>query len=66
VGIAGEIAQDFLRAAEGTLAVDHPLFVPQWRQMGHYWALRMIASVHLTRLSRLNTGVADLPNGKVL
>ena len=33
MGIAGEIAQDFLRAAEGVLAVDHPLFVVQRPQI---------------------------------
>jgi hypothetical protein len=34
VGVAGEITQDFLRTAEGVLAVDDPLCVPQRRQIG--------------------------------
>jgi hypothetical protein len=34
MGVAGEIAQDLLRAAEGALAVDHPVCVPQRRQIG--------------------------------
>ena len=34
MSVAGEIAQDFLRAAEGALAVDHPLCVAQRRQIG--------------------------------
>ena len=33
VGVAGEIAQHLLRATEGVLAVDHPLCVPQRRQV---------------------------------
>src|SRR6516165_2816871 len=34
VGIAGEIAQDFLGPAEGSLAVDDPFAVAQWCQIG--------------------------------
>ena len=34
VGVAGEIAQDFLGSAEWTLAVDDPFAVAQWRQVG--------------------------------
>ena len=34
VGVAGEIAQDFLGPAERPLAVDHPLAVAQWCQIG--------------------------------
>jgi hypothetical protein len=34
MSVAGEIAQDFLRATEGVLAVDHPLCVPQRREIG--------------------------------
>jgi hypothetical protein len=34
VGIAGEVAQNFLRAPEGSFAVNHPLTVVQRRQIG--------------------------------
>ena len=34
MGVAREISQDFLRAAEGAFAVDHPVCVPQRRQIG--------------------------------
>src|SRR5271166_714374 len=34
MGVAREIAQDFLRSAEWALAVDHPVCVPQRRQIG--------------------------------
>ena len=34
VGVAREIAQDFLRPPKRTLGVDHPLAVAQRRQIG--------------------------------
>ena len=34
MGVAREISQDFLRAAEGAFAVDHPVCVLQRRQIG--------------------------------
>ena len=34
VGIAGEVTQDFLRAAERVLAINHPVAVAQWVQIG--------------------------------
>jgi|GEM_PF-5232579 len=34
MGVAREISQDFLRAAERALAIDHPLCVAQWLQIG--------------------------------
>src|ERR1700737_3608745 len=34
MSVAGEISQDFLRAAEWALAIDHPLCVAQWLQIG--------------------------------
>jgi hypothetical protein len=34
MSVARKIAQDFLRAAKGVLAVHHPLCLPQRRQIG--------------------------------
>ena len=34
VGIAGEIAQDLLGASERVLAINHPVAVAQWAQIG--------------------------------
>jgi hypothetical protein len=34
MGVAREISQDFLQAAERALAIDHPLCVAQWLQIG--------------------------------
>jgi hypothetical protein len=33
MGVAGEISQDFLRAAEWALAIDQPLCVAQWLEI---------------------------------
>src|ERR1700757_4589047 len=33
MGVAGEIAQDFLGSCKWALAVDHPFAVAQWRQI---------------------------------
>lgn len=65
VGVAAEIAQHILRAAEGTFQVDHPVLAVEWPQPGGEGLrfckrLQVRGKVELAVLKSLFEGVSEL------